>query len=292
MICQKCSAKIGNTCKFCPACGAKQSHERICSSCGCKNSIESKFCKECGSLLLDAIVDPVDEDTPIPAEGITVEFSFSTSPSFEFAIKEAEKLPGYTKIRNAKKALYRVTVADSEVEKLSLLLDKLKGWRNRHVYFQGKEAEWGSVFAYSWCFDSKRTSYKPELYCFGYGQESEFNLWGCRQARMPFSPYTEWITYGKLTKKTGDWEFDKARIKFELEKNLYDVRFCPALRIDLVQEVLAAFPDTVNPSKDDNWQLVESYDGLSPHSIKGVCPNGMGFIKEIQKKMKLKLPIG
>ena len=166
----------------------------------------------------------------------------------------------------------------------------------------GEKTAWDVVFGYSWCYENKKASYKPEYYCFGYENEWDLNLWGCNQARMAFREYADWFSFGRWISKDGDWEFDKDRIRHELEKNLFHVRFCPALKVDLVETVLSALPTTVNPKKDKNWKFVESYDepGIiirinlygtpSNVTMKCVAPNGKGALNDIAKKVGLQLP--
>ena len=62
---------------------------------------------------------------------------------------------------------------------------------------------------------------------------------------MPFSEHSHWFTYGKSINKKGDWEFDKNRIKHELEKNLYDVRFCPSINFEFIQDIIAEAVNSV-----------------------------------------------
>ena len=124
-----------------------------------------------------------------------------------------------------------------------------------------------------------------------------------------FSPILCLDKGGKNTwlNNKGDWKFDKERISHELQKGLYQYRFCPALRPELIQDVLNALPDVVNPTKDKNWKFVERWgDENSPGLVvtmnrfgikenvvmKGVAPNGQGALKDMAKRMKFSLPTG
>ena len=187
------------------------------------------------------------------------------------------------------------------------LVQHLKGWRRRTVYVDGEKVTWDSVFSFSWCYERKSASFKPELYCFGYENDYEFNSWGCIQARLPFTENSNWFCWGSWLNDKGDWQFDKERIRHELEKALYPYRFCPALKHELVEDVLSAFPDMVNPIRDGNWKFVESWGDPSAPGLlvtvnrygiqeqvlmKGVCPNGRNALKEIAKKMRNRFPFG
>jgi len=163
------------------------------------------------------------------------------------------------------------------------------------------------VFSYIWCFEKKKASFKPDFYCFGFENEYQLNAWGCIQADLPFTENAEWFCWGSWQNNKGDWKFDKDRIRFELQKMLFKFQYCPALIPELIQDVLVALPDVVNPLKDKNWKFVERWGEESVPGIiisvtrygfkedvvmKGVCPNGQGALKELKKRMKYKLPIG
>jgi len=316
--CSSCSKAIAAEFSFCPYCGVDLNKPILCPKCRYANEPNSKFCQECGADLMERkqsptsaarsanVVTEESEADPVPEKGVTIEFPFTAAQSFDFAVKEAAKLPGYQQFGKDKKAIYRVTLSPDQLGNASELLEQLKGWRKRTVYLDGQKAQWDSIFGYSWCHAKKASSYKPEYYCFGYENEYELNLWGCMHARMPFNEHGQWFTWGKWANNRGDWEFDKARIRHELEKNLFQFRFCPALRLDKIEAVLAAIPAIVNPTKDRNWKFVENWSGEAADGLvvtverfgmkekvtmKGVCPAGQGALKDIAKKLQLALPM-
>lgn len=311
--CFNCSKEIHDSFKFCPHCGTDIRTPRPCPKCGYENEPNSKFCQECGNSLnassaataANTSHSAVNEMEPPPASGITIEFPYSTAQSFEFAVQSAQALPNFKQFGDGKKAVYRVTVSQKQMEDLDELVENLKGWRKRVVYTDGTKAQWDSVFGYTWCYARKKSSYKPELYCFGYENDWEFNLWGCIQAHMPFTERSDWFTYGKWVDKSGTWEFDKDRIRHELEKKLYTLRFCPGMNTSLVEEILVALPDQVNPNHDKDWIFLENYsnnEGLiitksyygnkEQVVVNGVGPNGKGAIKKILRSIPTKLPQG
>ena len=309
--CYKCQSEIQESFKFCPNCGSNQT-ELACPSCKYKNEPNSKFCQQCGSNLkitkkpkAKPKVEIIEQ--PISEFGITVEFKYSTSQTFDFAVEEAMKFSTFQQIGEDKKAIYRVNVTDDQIETLEPLLENLKGWRNRKVYHNGEKVLWDSMFSHQWCYGQRKASYKPELYCFGYENNYDYNLWGCIQTRLAFREHSELFTYGKWLNTKGDWEFDKERISHTLEKNLFQYRFCPAMNLELVKDVLLAFPDKVNPSKDDDWKFIKNYgsqDGLKitekssfgyveEYYVNGAAPASMKkFLTQISKKMTRKLPNG
>ena len=307
--CYKCDNEIEESFKFCPNCGSNQT-EIKCPSCNYKNEPNSKFCQECGTQISGKSkqkAKPKVEliEQPLPEFGITVEFKYSTSQTFDFAVEEALKFNTFQQIGEDKKAIYRVNVPEDHIEDLEPLLENLKGWRNRKAYHNGAKVQWDTMFSHQWCYRQKKASYKPDLYCFGYENNYDYNLWGCIQTRLAFTEHSELFKYGKFINTKGDWEFDKERISHELEKNLFQYRFCPAMNLELVKDVLLAFPDNVNPSKDDDWKFIRNYssqDGLSikdkssfgyeeEYFVNGAAPSSMKkFLMEVSKKMTRKIP--
>lgn len=316
--CSSCSSPIQPDFRFCPFCGNDLNRPVTCKNCGRVNESDSRFCQECGSVLNAAAAGKtkppskskvVDNTTPVleppPTSGITIEFPYSTAQSFDFAVAAAEALPGYRRFGDEKRAIYRVTVQPHEMSLLSELLDHLKGWRKRIVYADGQKVTWESVFSFTWCHEKRRASFKPELYCFGYENDWELNVWGCIQARMAFTDNAEWLCWGTWVNDSGDWKFDKERIRHNLEKTLYEFRYCPALQPKLIDDVLAALPDVVNPRRDKDWKFIESWGDEAPNGLrmaverfgfretavmKGVGPNGKGALKTLAKRMNNRLP--
>lgn len=220
-------------------------------------------------------------------------------------MEAARKSPAYREYGEGNKAVYRATYAPTELDQALELLEYVKGWRRRAVYVDGEKVPWDSVFSFGWCYERHRSSFKPEFHCFGYDETHCLNPWGCTQANLEFRDRANWCTWGRWATKKGDWEFDKERIRHELQRNLYKHRFCPALDLQLVEETLQAFPDSVNPKKDKDWKFVSSWEEEVPgfvvvvkeygyeerKTMIGVAPSGPGALQEIVRKVRgLRLP--
>jgi hypothetical protein len=309
--CPSCEADLSPGFRFCPMCGHKPTTRLVCRNCQHENEATAKFCAGCGASL-SSVVGGATEGPPLtdsleppPSAGISIEFPFSGSQTFEFAVDSASKLPGFRQFGHDKKVIYRVTLPPADLHLATDLVGFLKGWRSRTVYVDGEKAPWDSVFSYSWCLEKKGASFKPDEYCFGYGNDWGFNIWGCIQSHMAFSDREEWFCWGHWVGNSGDWEFDKQRIRHELQKNLHEYRFCPALDLTRLEEALAALPERVNPAKDKDWKFVEKWgDEPTPTltvtverygykektAMKSVAPNGYGAIREIAKRVRFRLP--
>ena len=69
----------------------------------------------------------VIEAEPIPYQGITIEFLYSSSSSFGFAVEAARALPGFKQLGEEKKAVYRVTFSMEHMDAALELVEYLKG---------------------------------------------------------------------------------------------------------------------------------------------------------------------
>jgi hypothetical protein len=312
--CIKCYADLQELFNYCPMCGIALDKPIICKNCNYTNEPNSKFCQECGTSLFikEKSIEPKEPEITIdqiplpPITGITIEFPFTTAQSFPFAVNEAKKFETFEQFGKDKKAIYRINVNDDEIFKTMELLEHLKGWRKRTVYVNGEKALWDNVFSFQYCFQEKQASFKPEYYCYGYETTWDLNLWGCKKLGLSFSESAIWFTYGTWLGKSGDWKFDKERIKHELSKNVFYCKFCPAINIQLIEDILTALPEVVNPVYNKNWKFKQTYSSDSGNVIaetikleyglertvyyNGVAPNGMGFIKDIAENIRKKLP--
>lgn len=317
--CVACNEKLSIDAKFCAQCGTAQPKELICPDCSYANESNSKFCQECGrpffakrnepkvtKLPANEVQTPSGSDMPPPPakDTITIEFAISRSQSFDFALAEAKKFSTFQQFGEGKSIRYRVSVPPGEIASLTVLVDYMKGWRNRFVYLEGERVPWDTVFSHLWCYEQKLASYKPEFYCFGFENEWNVNPWGCLQANLPFREGSDWFTWGKWQDNNGTWEFDKQRIRHELEKNMYSHRFCPAMNTSLVETVLATIPDTVNPKLNNAWQFVERWEddglpairvvtkdewGTDEKFLVGVEPKGRKALEDLAKAVGFRL---
>jgi hypothetical protein len=308
LSCLACDAQeLNDEFQFCPFCGARLPHAVICPECGHESEPDTNFCPKCGTALKQApspkrkkAAKPkaqVVEIPPAPEEGITIEFLYSTSGAFEFAVDAAQQHPSFQQYGEGKKAVYRVTVPRKELAEIMPIVEYIKGWRRKAIYVDGEKILWTSAFTFTWCFERRQESFRPEYYCFGYEDLHRVNPWGCLMADLPFSEHARWCTWGKWLNKRGDWEFDKDRIRHELQTKLYAVRLCPALDLTLAEQAFAAFPARVNPKTDKEWTFVETWDDSVPGLVVtttqygfeerttmiGAAPKGMGALQRIVK---------
>jgi hypothetical protein len=268
-----------------------------CFKCKQEIPINSKFCPSCGLDLINHS-DGIKEtklDFQIPTWGITIEFCESTSATFSDAIKTAKLNPTFQECVRSKKNWYCVTYQNDKMLDLLKLVDNLKGMRNRKVYIKGESIQWDEVFGFLWCFQQRQQAYKPEEYCFGL-DEKRLNIWGCKQAQMDWTDWSEWLTYGKFTDKN-NFNFDKKRIFHELKTNLYQIRYCPHFMGKYIEAIMSTFPNDAKVTEGGPWAYKENYQ-QTPGAMKivrksdfftqeiyvdGVKPVGFDFAKALIK---------
>ncbi|MCK4626343.1 MAG: hypothetical protein KAV00_13580 [Phycisphaerae bacterium] len=239
-----------------------------CPSCQKQIPASSRYCPECGAQI-ETLGQPTGTklEFDYPSKGIAIEFPESSSANFHAAIAAAQRAPDFQKCERGRKKWFLAAWPNGKITDTMDLIEGLKGLRNRKVYVDGEPKTWDEVFGFLWCFRQRQEAYRPTEYCFGM-DDNQLNVWGCKQARMDWTNWASWFSYGQFRKKD-IFAFDKERIRHELESNLYKVRFCPCLRTQLVTEVLRSLPDEVRVGDRTGWKYNENYEE-GPNSIKVV----------------------
>lgn len=251
---------------------------KVCPSCGADAEADSKFCPKCGASL-EAEDEAVQVEFEIPGTGISIEFADSTSASFPKALEIAKESGAYQTCQKLKKTWHLATYSSGNLIDALPLAEALSGIRNRRVFQDGDEKPWDEIFGFAWCAAQRNTAYRPIEYCFG-KDENRLNPWGCKQARMDWTDWASWFSYGAWEKagmmsSKVVWRFNKDRIRHELATHLYRFRFCPHLVPNLAEAVIKHLPDTVAPDKDQDWSFNHQYEEV-PGAIKVVEREGRG----------------
>lgn len=247
-------------------------HGKVCASCGSSADTDARFCPKCGASLASENAS-AQAQLNVPTSGLAIEFAESTAAAFPEALAIARKTKGFQNCLRGKKSWYLAVYSSSDFNDAMPLAQALSGIRNRRVYLDGSEKAWDEIFAFSWCAARRATAYRPIEYCFG-KDENRINPWGCKQARMEWTEWANWFSYGSWEKEgilgsKVQWRFDKEKIRHELATNLFRFRFCPYLRKELSEAVIRNLPDAVTPESDANWQFSRRFEE-SPGAVKVV----------------------
>lgn len=281
-------------------------HEISCPFCSKPTSAQARFCPSCGRPLTSQEAASVTVEFEIPKAGYAIEFCESTAAGFTTAVDLARATGTMQTASKNKKTWYLASFPTERFSDILPLATALSGMRNRKLFHDGKELIWDEVFGFIWCASQRATAYRPVEYCFGKA-ENRINPWGCKQARMEWTDWAQWLSYGRWQKSgflrsNYVFVFDKERIRHELATNLYRYRFCPYMRTQFAEAVLKYLPDQVEVTPASDWKYSRAYEAL-PGTIKvmerqgsgdlvytseyyadGVRPKGYAVLTEILKK--------
>ncbi|MHC4067511.1 MAG: zinc-ribbon domain-containing protein, partial [Planctomycetota bacterium] len=212
-----------------------------CPSCGANIGDSVRFCPACGTMVQGVAEQaPKAVDLSVPDSGITITFAESTSGGFPDAFNLAKQQKTFQEARRGKKRWFAVTADPEHIKVLVEIAEKLRGLRHREVYVAGKKEEWDLVFGFASCYSDRANSYHPVEYCFGV-DEGRFNVWGCKLSTSPWGSPSDWVAFGKFV-DSKTFEFDHDRIKHEMTQRLERARFCPHLRRRFISAVLRRLP--------------------------------------------------
>lgn len=235
-----------------------------CAQCDQMNDAAAKFCANCGGSLGGKNEQPMGTQTAlqVPSSGVTLAFAESTASSFHQALDAIRGEPTFQSAEVGRKTWYAATWPKDRLAEALRVVQLVSGWRNRRVFLDGEELEWGNAFRFQYCYSE---SCKPSAlahYC--YGDEQEENPWGCRDLRMPWTEYAEWMQYGRFVSPT-EWEFDKQRILAELTTELAGRRLCPRLQAQIPLTAVQLLPQRVRID-GRHWDYREHYGDVPPQN--------------------------
>lgn len=254
-------------------------HNITCPSCSTSVQAPARFCPSCGQVLSSAEAATIQIGYEIPKEGYAIEFCESTAGGFANAVELAKATGKMQTAPKNKKNWYLASFPKNQFTDMVPLASALSGMRNRRIYLDGQEIAWDQVFGFVWCASQRTTAYRPIEYCFG-KDENRINPWGCKQARMEWTEWAQWFSYGRwqkvgLVRSSYVFAFDKERIHHELATNLYRYRFCPHMHTQLAEAVLRHFPEQVEVKPNVDWKYNHMYESV-PGAIKVIEREGSG----------------
>ena len=116
-----------------------------------------------------------------------------------------------------------------------------------------------------------------QTYCFG-KDENRLNPWGCKQARMEWTEWSNWFSLGRwertgVMSKRNVWVFNE-ECRHDLATNLHRFRFCPYLHQAFI-DASNSIPDRIEVTNGGAWKYNTTYEE-TPGSIKIIEREGDG----------------
>lgn len=245
----------------------------VCDKCSASIPQSAKFCAQCG--------DPVTEEdlvaTPTSTqEGTaTITFGESSSARYSRAIEICKNIPTFSTTGSGKNKEHKVALPLTEIELISNIFDLVGSWKSSSMMINGRSATKKDLTYHGLgCFRSQQRAYQPQQYCFG-EREFEANIWGCKRLNMPLWQWGGgWLDYGSFD-SSGSWVFDKGKIRHSLNLAISEIDLCPALNREMIFKTLEALPDAINPKTDTRWEYRSEYreiDGEYKEVAVGIRP--------------------
>lgn len=82
--------------------------------------------------------------------------------------------------------------------------------------------------------------------------------YGCSKFDMTYVNDMGWKDYGYIDPETGDWIFDKDKIKTKVEEELDAHVLCPYIHTNKIKKDFLKLPERVNPKDNSKWSYVDN----------------------------------
>ncbi|HYF94468.1 MAG TPA: exonuclease domain-containing protein [Symbiobacteriaceae bacterium] len=191
---------------------------------------------------------------------LTVQFGRSTSAKYLEALELAKKAPTFDEVGEGKNVLHRATYWLTDISSARDLLTMVSSWKTTSVLVDGEVYPISKVMSVMHCFGERARSYRPDRYCFGQDDASDYNDndFGCRQCRINLAGWEGLKGYGTMN-RTGAFQVNKGHIIHEISRSLEAYQLCPALQLDDVLRRVEAIPDVINPKTHKDWEYVTDW---------------------------------
>lgn len=196
------------------------------------------------------------------AREITIEFGRSTSANYQAAVDLAKKAPKYEETGEGKTVRHAATYPVEEITAAQELLRLVGYWKSTSFLVDGEVHPSNRVFQPLSCYIERMRAYRPDEYCFGRGDASDYNDndLGCLHCGVNIYAWDGLKGFGQMD-RSGIFTVDKERLTFEVMRNLVDYELCPALDVESLRKRLDRIPDQINPKQQRSWEYVTDFVG-------------------------------
>lgn len=201
--------------------------------------------------------------TYISSWNISISFGRSTSSNYDKAVYLAKQSSNYFEDGEGKNIIHQATFTSSANDYLNFikLYELIGSWKSSFVFINGEISDRKIIGKLNYCYGDKCRS-GNDKFCYG-ASEFTTNPFGCH--RLQVSEHNNpWWSFGMLDTK-GIWHVDKDAILNRINQYYVPYKNCPSFSYEKIMFNLNNLPNTINPKKDSNWDVIE--DKIYPSSF-------------------------
>ena len=138
------------------------------------------------------------------------------------------------------------------------MLDYTSGWKTQNIEIDGKPIRSTMLRNGLWCYKEKVKTGKSLDYCRTNEWDGNINKFGCKNFYFNEFKQNSWREYGYINTQSGEWIFNKDKIKKEIDRQFQQLRICPIFKPNKILKLFENIPYRVNPKKDTSWSFVDN----------------------------------
>ena len=192
--------------------------------------------------------------TNVSSWNISISFGKSTSSNYEKAVYLAKQSSNYFEDGEGKNVIHQATFTSATNDYLAFikLYELVGSWKSSFVFINGEITDRKIVGKLNYCYGDKCRSGNNK-FCYG-ASEFTINPFGCH--RLQVSQFNNpWWSFGIIDTK-GIWHIDKNAILERINQHYIPYKNCPSFSYEKVIFNLNNLPDTINPKKDKDWEII------------------------------------
>lgn len=188
---------------------------------------------------------------------VEISFGYTTSKSKDEALEIMKQQPSFLIEGEGKERKHIATFNTSEVAKWNRLFRLIVTWKSSNVKAKNKEFRPVDFMTIIRCYLQKLEENKPHDYCYAYGGSQRIPF-KCKEVKFYELISNKWKDYGYINTQTGEWIFDRTKIKNKVHEEIDRLDFCPLFDPKELLKLIEKIPEIINPSENPTWGYVDN----------------------------------